>query len=509
MRLEPLSRLDYQNSEFVLGLVYAVGTNARMLEEALVNHVQKFGYRPNVIRLSDQLTKLITELRLKVRLKNAPEYDRISTHMDAGNEARQKAGRADLLALGAITQICKEREVTKNSEVLPRPRTAHILLSLKRPEEVFALRRIYARGFFLIGVFASEQDRLEYLQSDKGIPGAKARALVKRDQEEMEQEAPYGQRTRDTFHLADVFVRMKGNDYKKQSWRFLDLIFGDPYETPGRDEHAMYLATAASLRSAQLARQVGAAITDKNGDVIGVGCNDVPCFGGGLYWGEAYDQRDHKKRVDSNEKCRNEIICDIMQRLQPEVKSQRRISEGKRLLADSPLMDITEFGRAVHAEMEALLACARTGVSPRGGTLYTTTFPCHNCTRHIVAAGIERVVYIEPYPKSRAFQLHSDSIKDAQDKTSKSTSRRVAFEPFVGVGPRRYLDLFSMRLGTGYQIRRKTEDGDTLKWVRNNARLRVPMLPNSYLQRERLAVTEYAETVESNIGGATSTKEGE
>ncbi|MDN3612645.1 hypothetical protein QWZ16_23945 [Vibrio ostreicida] len=26
-------------------------------------------------------------------------------------------------------------------------------------------------------------------------------------------------------------------------------------------------------------------------------------------------------------------------------------------------------------------------------------FPCHNCAKHIVASGIKRVVYVEPYPK--------------------------------------------------------------------------------------------------------------
>ena len=44
-----------------------------------------------------------------------------------------------------------------------------------------------------------------------------------------------------------------------------------------------------------------------------------------------------------------------------------------------------------HAEMEALLSCARSGVSTRGATLYSTTFPCHNCAKHIIAAGVARV----------------------------------------------------------------------------------------------------------------------
>jgi len=55
MQLKPLATLDYAESELVLGLVYAAGTDTKMLEEALVNYVRKFGYRPNVIRLSQHL----------------------------------------------------------------------------------------------------------------------------------------------------------------------------------------------------------------------------------------------------------------------------------------------------------------------------------------------------------------------------------------------------------------------------------------------------------------------
>jgi deoxycytidylate deaminase len=79
-------------------------------------------------------------------------------------------------------------------------------------------------------------------------------------------------------------------------------------------------------------------------------------------------------------------------------------------------LDITEFGRPVHAEMEAILSCARIGISPKMGTLYCTTFPCHNCAKHIVAAGIKRVVYVEPYPKSKAEKLHSDSLNTGQKR---------------------------------------------------------------------------------------------
>ena len=73
---------------------------------------------------------------------------------------------------------------------------------------------------------------------------------MRRDQEEA---VPFGQRSRRTFELADVFIRLKSDEYKGQLERFLDLVFGHPYNTPEPDEHAMFLAYSASLRSGQLA----------------------------------------------------------------------------------------------------------------------------------------------------------------------------------------------------------------------------------------------------------------
>jgi deoxycytidylate deaminase len=362
---------------------------------------------------------------------------------------------------------------------------------LKRPEEVFTLRKVYGPGFFLIGVHTSEKERLDYLKSEYGVSEAAGRKLIARDQQE---DDPFGQRTRAAFQLADVFVELRAGAYQDQLRRFLDLVFGHYFHTPTRDEHAMFQAYGASLRSADLSRQVGAAIMSKEGEVIAIGCNDVPCFGGGLYWPEQNDQRDHKFHggFDSNEKERNAIVNQILDVLESEVPMAERKQVQQDLLRRTRISEITEFGRAVHAEMEALLACSRIGVSPSKGKLYTTTFPCHNCTRHIVAAGIEKVIYIEPYPKSRASELHSDSIlvkEAAPEGTPRQDELRVVFAPFVGIGPRRYFDLFSVSLSSGRAIERK-EKGRAKVWRPGKARPRVPMVPASYLQREQIAVAE-------------------
>lgn len=497
MDLTPLGTIDYSESELVLGLVYAVGTNVEPVQSTLEKHLKKFGYKTNTVKLSQYLPRLVSEMHLSVPLKNEPEHKRIDSYMNAGDKCRDELGRGDALALCAIADIHDGRIATagEGSEE-PYPKTAHVLMSLRHPDEVIALRRIYGAGFFLIGIFATQRERFDYLTQDQNIPEVEASRLIERDQGE---EESFGQQTRDTFGLADVYVRLKGVEYRDQLWRFLDLVFGSPFETPSLDENGMFLAYAASVRSSSLSRQVGASVMTKEGDLISVGCNDVPAGGGGLYWPGPVAKRDHEytfkgmKGADSNEYVTDEIISDIIAKLIPGSGSAIELGHARKLLERSLLMNITEYGRAVHAEMEALLSCARAGQSPRNSTLYATTFPCHNCARHIIDAGVARVVYIEPYPKSRAKELHSDAIVlegEEKERTPSKRDFRVTLEPFIGVGPRRYFDLFSMRLSSGYPIRRKTPEGRAISWRRDQANIRIPLLPSSYIQRETLAGKE-------------------
>ncbi len=461
--------------EIVIGLVAPVGVDLTSVESILTDLLKQFGYNTNSIHLSS-LLHLIGNL--ETSLLDKSEYERIDTHMTAGDELREKTGRGNFLAALAISAIHRERK-----EEEPSNYTAHIFNSLKHPDEVELLRTVYGDGFYLLGVTSSRSKRQKYLTEQKGIRLEQAKYLMSRDESES---FKFGQHMRDAFHLADGFINMDVNEPNIQIGRILDLIFGKPCVTPTREEYAMYLAFAASLRSGDLSRQVGAVISCSNHDVIATGANDVPCFGGGLYWTSdgTNDARDYVNGYDVNESRKNEIIIKIMQLIEPDEKEPEKLLEkGKQQLKDTGIVDITEYGRAVHAEMEALLCCARSGISPRNGTLYTTTFPCHNCAKHIVASGIIRVVFVEPYPKSLAADLHKDSIYLSHECEEEVTSNKLCFEPFIGIGPRRFMDLFSMTLGSGKKAKRKI-NGKLLQWERSSASIRSPLLPMSYIDRE-------------------------
>ena len=478
-------RVTHPQPELVFAVVSPVGSYLDEFSDLFRDLIARYGYATNEVRLSELVKRIHTE-KVGVIVDPKSEYERIDTFMTAGNTLRKLAGRADVMALYAIAEIRKKRKTDEKGETEPIPKTVHLLRSLKHPAEVEALRRVYGPGFFLIGLHATEKQRREYLTGRKNMTLAEAEKLMERDRSEGDK---LGQQTRDTFTLSDVFVQSEHE--QEELSRFLDIIFGYPFSTPTRDEHAMFLAYASSLRSAQLSRQVGAVIVSREGEVIATGANDVPRFGGGLYWPGDDDRRDHVLGYDANDKEIDAIIADIIS-CAKDAAPLLDDEHLKKRLEQSRVDDLTEYGRPVHAEMEALLACGRTGISTRGGTVYTTTFPCHNCAKHIVAAGIKRLVYVEPYPKSMALALHGDSI--ALDDPN--TKDHVAFVPFVGIAARRYFDLFSMRLSAGLEMKRKRADGMTIPWERNGATPRVRMAAYSYLQREHIATTELEPAVE-------------
>lgn len=386
------------------------------------------------------------------------------------------------------------------------PKTAYVIDSLKRPEEVAMLRVLYSSGFLLLGVHSDLQRREQHLINNKGMTVEQAQKLIERDQAESKE--LHGQRVNDTFHLADFFVRISESHDRLRCdvQRLVELWFGNPFLTPSFDEYAMFMAFASALRSADLSRQVGAVITREN-EILSTGANECPQAGGGLYWPERNsisgcleddpNGRDFKRGYDSNRKEQLAII----ERIITEAEKESPEFDGATLrtvLKKSGIRDLTEFGRVVHAEMEALMSCARRGITTVGAAVYCTTFPCHNCAKHIVAAGIARVVFVEPYSKSKALEFHDDSVVYA-DSEAGTDERRVRFEPFVGVGPRRFFELFSMNLGSSYKLERKISDtGEKKEWRIEKAQLRLQLRPTSYLRLEMRACQAFGEKINRN-----------
>lgn len=81
--------------------------------------------------------------------------------------------------------------------------------------------------------------------------------------------------------------------------------------------------------------------------------------------------------------------------------------ERRSLLIGPDRIEISEHCvRTFHAEMNAILSCAKEGVSTVGATMYCTMVPCRNCAMAIIQAGIVRVVAMNAYHKGQdAFDM--------------------------------------------------------------------------------------------------------
>ncbi len=493
--------------ELVFGLVGPLGTDLSAVATALTDALARVQYGSEVYRLSRLMRGLAGAPW--DQLKDGHRDEEIAAHMTAGNELRGRLGCQDAMAMLGILAIQEFRRKRSGESTKPVPRFAHILHSLKRPEEVKKLRQIYGPALVILAAYSPRAKRRQDLAkriADSHSRNQSAEFLTKADvllnRDESELGEPCGQNVEETFPVADVVINTSDQASMTNSInRAIELLFGNVFITPERDEQGMYLARCAAFRSASLARQVGAAICRPDGTIVAMGMNDVPKAGGGAYWcGDEGDGRDFQWGYDTSDQMRQNIFAEILERLgkagwldaaiaaraKQEVNDLVReaLREGERpFMKGAQFLGTIDYVRAVHAEMAAITDAARHGQSTVGCTLYTTTFPCHDCAKHIVAAGISRVVYVEPYRKSLVEDLYPDSV---EVDPMNSCGKKVAFEPFVGVAPRRYSDFFDIS-----SMKRKNKDGSVKQWRPAGA---VPRLPEYMPTAMTRLVAEQEET---------------
>lgn len=68
-----------------------------------------------------------------------------------------------------------------------------------------------------------------------------------------------------------------------------------------------------------------------------------------------------------------------------------------------------ELCRAIHAEQNAIIQAATSGVSIKGGVLYSTTFPCILCAKMLINAGIREIYVAEGYPDELARKMMDEA----------------------------------------------------------------------------------------------------
>ncbi len=485
--------------ELVFGIVGPIGVNIDNVVEALEKSLKEVSYKSHVIHL----TKFAKNYKIDILIDESSYYTRYDTLIQYGNEFRKLAKTPAAMSGVAITKISEIRIKNNqtNNTADPALKNAYIIRQFKRPEEIEVMRRVYGRKFIQVSVFGRSLERRQVLMdkistydsSPKNEAICEQEAIKLIDMDQSQKDDANGQRLSDVFHLGDVFVDGINKDRTtKTIQRFVRALFGDTKISPSKDEYGLYMANAAALRSVDLSRQVGAAIFSDCGEIVTLGCNEVPKAKGGTYWEDDDSTifRDVERGSDPNQDRKNEIIYDLIERLAgagflsveltglQDEKSRVAVLEKNSKFKDAQIMDIIEYGRIIHAEMSAISDAAQLGRSTLRATLFCTTFPCHLCAKHIVAAGIQRVVFLEPYPKSHAHKLHSDSITFERNGND---TNKVLFEPFMGISPRRYRDIFEKK-------KRKDNFGKAKEWYEGAP---IPLIEDksaAYIQNEKLEV---------------------
>jgi dCMP deaminase len=129
------------------------------------------------------------------------------------------------------------------------------------------------------------------------------------------------------------------------------------------DEYFMQITQIVSRRSTCLRRQVGALLV-RDRQILASGYNGAPS---GLPHCE-------------------EVGC---------LREAQGVPSGQR----------HELCRGLHAEQNAIIQAANHGVRLGGSTLYTTTHPCIICTKMLINAGVERVVFRDGYADPLAQEM--------------------------------------------------------------------------------------------------------
>jgi dCMP deaminase len=261
--------------------------------------------------------------------------------IETGNALRTAGGPA-VLAERLIAQLLPDRN--------------YVIDSIRHPAEVEALREA-ANGFRLIWIDADEATRLERLCSrGRGGDPVTLDALRSLEGRELRSDDPAAQQLLAVQQRADFQLRNDGDLEVLHAGLQAVLERSLHFERPGWDEYFMSIARMVASRSNCVKRKVGAVIA-RDRRIISTGYNGTPrgtrnCNEGGCPRCNSFAQGG--TRLD-------ECFCS-------------------------------------HGEENAITQAAYHGVSVRDGTIYTTFCPCLTCTKMIINAGLDEVVYNAGYP---------------------------------------------------------------------------------------------------------------
>lgn len=262
-----------------------------------------------------------------------------------GNRLRADYGPAEL-----ANRICRKLH----------PDQHYVIDSIRSPHEV---RRLREWGQFrLLRIDAPREVRYERVRARGGhrMPVSLGEFAELEDRE-LESADPHRQQLRATWGEADATLHNGGTleDFEDSVVKVVKEWMVTAGR-PGWDQYFMQIARIVAMRSNCMKRKVAAVIV-KDRRIISTGYNGTP-------------------------------------------RGARNCNEGGCPRCNAMADSGTRLGDCLcsHAEENAIVQAAYHGISVKGATLYSTFSPCLICTKMIINAGIEKVVYSVEYPLSES-----------------------------------------------------------------------------------------------------------
>ena len=355
---------------------------------------------------------------------------------DLGNELRESEPAY------WIDRILKAASVLNAEGQIADRATNLVIESIRNPREAEFLLNLFAPNFFLIAIQASWTTRWARIRTQYG---GQENLFSRDDSRDTDEDLPHGQQVDRCVNQADyayVNEKDKGASAKQLEgiWKELETdlklmrFANQPYRSKSedvrdasRDEVAMAVAYAQSHQSACLKRHVGAVIVDANGLPLSVGFNENPIGMEPCKIGLKHcfkDEEMHKTLEN-----RANVKCPACGADHPKLESPWKCCKCQENLKlyFFPSRNM-ELCTAIHAEERAIRSLGDR--SARDATIYTTTFPCFQCSRYIVDAGIKRVVYVEAYPVVQAVEfLKMNNVKLEPFNGFKARAFNLVFKP--------------------------------------------------------------------------------
>jgi deoxycytidylate deaminase/dephospho-CoA kinase len=411
-------------SNLVIGLTGPFGSGCSTMLSVLK---QEFGFVP--FKISEDIREELSKSSNKLIKKGKPGWRRVL--QEHGN--KQRKGDTAYWINKAIKRI-DEKHIGDKDIVID---------GFRNFKEVEEIRKIYPR-FFLVAICAEKDERWKRVRDDYGGRYNEFEDDDRRDQNE---DFDWGQSVQRCVDDADyvyynnehLVVELDEGEnpdtgkierkLKDQAKDFVPLMKEETECRPPRPEEIQIAAAYAQSHSSTcLKRHVGAVITvgrDGQQFPISMGFNENPpnirtCKSEAA----CYKDEDMNSKLQARGK---EIFCPLCGKRHKNLSDPWICKNCRTSLKIwlHPNRNM-ELCTAIHAEERAILSLGDR--RPVDATLYVTTFPCFQCARLILDAGIKNVVYVEAYP-----------VKDTKEFLK---ANGVEIKPFSGFTARAFFGVF-------------------------------------------------------------------